>query len=242
MIMKNKNKLKLEIKSKILVLGLILIILVGLFSPVIKVSAANGTCTYTTTVGQMYGQSKTYIVTETETQCLGRTPPGNWIQTTTPATGGMFNQPQAVTLPPGPATPASQTTTPKTGYQLLAPLPNPDGRQLESFDTTEGGLGKYLNLMIKIFIGLCAVLSVVMIVIGGLEYMTSELAHTKEAGKEKILGALFGLIIALGAYALLYTINPNLLKSDVNIPTGTCSVPQFTTADDCAGKGVWMSS
>jgi len=75
--------------------------------------------------------------------------------------------------------------------------------------------------MIKIFIGICAVLSVVMIVVGGLEYMTSELIASKEEGKKRIEEALLGLIIALGAYALLFTINPDLLNSDVNIPQVT---------------------
>ena len=98
----------------------------------------------------------------------------------------------------------------QTTYELLAPLPKID----KIFNPEEtNALGKYLNLMIKIFIGLCAVLSVVMIVVGGLEYMTSELAHTKEAGKERIWQAVLGLLIALGAYALLNTINPDLLDT-----------------------------
>ena len=110
--------------------------------------------------------------------------------------------------------------TSNQGYQLLAPLPCPGGGtacyydKMETFDTTQG-LGAYLNPMIKIFIGLCAVLSVVMIVIGGMEYMTSELISSKQAGKERITHAILGLIIALGAYALLNTINPKLLETDV---------------------------
>src|SRR3989344_3148463 len=71
--------------------------------------------------------------------------------------------------------------------------------------------------MIRIFIGLCAVLAVIMIVIGGIEYMTSELVSSKEQGKEKIQGALLGLLIAVGAYALLNTINPDLLNTNVKI-------------------------
>ncbi len=119
-------------------------------------------------------------------------------------------------------------------YYLLSPLPcdvndvnKPPGctaGRLRTVDPTTG-LGTYLNLMIKIFIGICAVLSVVMIVVGGVEYMTSELVHTKEAGKERIQHALLGLIIALGAYALLYTINPDLLISDV------CVAPQVRGTD-----------
>ena len=108
--------------------------------------------------------------------------------------------------------------------------------------------------MIKIFIGLCAVLAVVMIVIGGLEYMTSELAHTKESGKDRITHAVLGLLIALGAYALLFTINPDLIKIDTDkipnasvttTPTseattrsgGTCSFQYALTKSDCETAG-----
>ena len=125
-------------------------------------------------------------------------------------------------------TPSPTPTPANTKYQLLAPLPDPNNiNQLKKEIDPASGLGDYLNLMIKIFIGLCAVLSVVMIVVGGLEYMTSELSHTKEAGKEKIAHAILGLIIALGAYALLYTINPDLLKSDL------CVYPQIFQNGKC---------
>jgi len=116
---------------------------------------------------------------------------------------------------------AGNTWTSDIGYQLLAPLPctTPGSNgcdmngKLTAFNPAQpDNLGKYLNLMIKIFIGLCAVLSVVMVVIGGMEYMTSELISSKEAGKERIQHALLGLLIALGAYALLFTINPDLLN------------------------------
>lgn len=125
-----------------------------------------------------------------------------------------------------------------TGYKLLAPLPcesgpgcDPTTKTLETFDPSTG-LGSYLNLMIKIFIGICAVLSVVMIIVGGMEYMTSELAHTKEAGKERITHALLGLVIALGAYALLNTINPDLLKSDIKPDNVTVTPPAVSSGVD----------
>ena len=92
-------------------------------------------------------------------------------------------------------------------YTPLAPLPGIEG----SIDTTTG-FGSYLNTLIKLFIGICAVLSMIMIVIGGIEYMTSELASSKEAGKERITNAIFGLILALGSYAILNTLNPALLN------------------------------
>jgi hypothetical protein len=101
-----------------------------------------------------------------------------------------------------------------TPYHFLAPLPGQ-----EDFNPTgEGGgdLGKYLNVMIKLFIGICAVLAVIMIVIGGLEYMTNELVSEKADGKNKIKAAVFGLILALGAWTLLYTINPDLLDTSLS--------------------------
>lgn len=132
-----------------------------------------------------------------------------------------------------------QAQTPSTTdakYNLLAPLPCPpntpqcvvgaDGRLLfKDFDPSQSkNLGAYLNLMIKIIIGLSAVLAVIMIIIGGMEYMTSELVSSKEEGKKRMTNAVFGLLIALGAFALLNTINPDLLGTDIEIDPATVAV------------------
>jgi hypothetical protein len=116
------------------------------------------------------------------------------------------------------STTTSTSSTDKT-YHFLAPLPDTNGGLQSTFDPTGtggGNLGGYLNLMIKLFIGICAVLAVIMIVLGGIEYMTSGLISSKEHGKERILGAVFGLLLALGAYLLLYTINPDLLNTNLS--------------------------
>lgn len=190
---------------------LILIILAGTFIPNIKVSAQTtaplGQCVVTRA-----DKSVEYRGTTTYEACRAKHKAGVNAARWTPAA--------------------------TTNYNLLAPLPCKDGTtgcvegKLYAFDpaSTSSGtkLGEYLNLMLRIFIGLCAVLSVVMIVIGGLEYMTSELAHTKEAGKERITQAILGLLIALGAYALLFTINPDLLKSDISIENANVSVAEAT--------------
>jgi hypothetical protein len=125
------------------------------------------------------------------------------------------------------------TQTISTQYNLLEPLPQVG----PTFDTSQSnGLGSYLNPMISLFIGICAVLAMIMILWGGIEYMTSELISSKEAGKERIRNAIFGLLLALGAWTLLYTINPNLLNSDINITTANATanlnydnVPQTPT-------------
>ncbi len=133
---------------------------------------------------------------------------------------------------PSNVTPAA-TKTSTTGdgnYNLLQPLPCKDGEEgcvngkLTSFNPAESGkLGEYLNFGIRLFIGLCAVAAVVMIVVGGIEYATSELSHSKTAAKDRIYNAIFGLLLALGSYTILYTVNPDLLKTDFDVGGGTLS-------------------
>lgn len=102
-----------------------------------------------------------------------------------------------------------------TKYKYLSPLPETGEFFETDLSKTGGGLAPYLNAMIKIFIGICAVLAVIMIILGGLEYMTSELISSKEHGRERIVHAVFGLILALGAWTILNQINPELLKADL---------------------------
>jgi len=72
------------------------------------------------------------------------------------------------------------------------------------------GIGCYINTMFEIGIGLCAALAVIMIIINAFQYMGNESVFGKVEAKGKMLAALGGLFIALGAYALLNTINPDL--------------------------------
>jgi len=129
----------------------------------------------------------------------------------------------------------------KTTYTPLAPLPGigtegcrdlngniipgPDGKQpAPCIDTQKNEtdnkcpFGDYINAVIDIIMGLLIVGAVVMIVLGGMEYMMSELISSKEHGKERIRNALLGLVIALGAFILLKTINPALLNVCLDLP------------------------
>lgn len=95
-------------------------------------------------------------------------------------------------------------STDTTTYNLLAPI-----GELKSVSSMN--ISDYFSLMLKIIIGLCAVSAVVMIVIGGVQYMGKDSIFGKAEAKGRIINAIFGLIIALGSYALLNTINPDLL-------------------------------
>ena len=114
----------------------------------------------------------------------------------------------------------SQSTD--TNYVPLAKLPGLEDKiETSKQCTTTNGVttcanpcpfGKYLNILIKLFLGISAVLAMIMIVWGGIQYMTSELASSKEAGRESITHAVLGLLLALGAWLLLFTLNPDLLN------------------------------
>lgn len=120
--------------------------------------------------------------------------------------------------------PGANVSWTPNGYQLLQPLPcskddvGCENGQFTNFDPAgKTKLGEYLNLMITLFIGLCAVAAVIMIVIGGIEYATSDIISNKTAAKERIRSAILGLILALGSYTILFTINPDLLNLEPDV-------------------------
>ncbi len=100
-----------------------------------------------------------------------------------------------------------------TDYKLLAPIPGFD----ETYKT--GDIGKYVNAIIKLSIVIAAVLAVVMITLGGFQYMTSESMGLKQEGKDKIKNAFLGLVILASSFLILNTINPALLNFNLNIQT-----------------------
>jgi len=100
----------------------------------------------------------------------------------------------------------------KTTCVKIAPNCDKNGKNC----TPPMGFAGYLNIMIKIFIGICAILAMIMIVMGGIQYMTSGLVSSKQAAKETITNAILGLLLALGAFAILNTINPDLVNINLS--------------------------
>lgn len=88
-------------------------------------------------------------------------------------------------------------------YTLLAPF--------AGFEEAPDNIGDYLNKIFVIGIALCGALAVVMLIIAGIQYMGEESISGKSAWRERMKNALYGLLIALSAYALLNTIDPRLL-------------------------------
>ena len=99
----------------------------------------------------------------------------------------------------------------KLSYQPLSPLP----------ETTVSGkvidLGIYITGIYKIAIGSAIVLAVIMLIFAGLEWMTSGAVGKKEDAIKKINAALFGLLLTLGSWLFLNTINPAAVNFNLNL-------------------------
>lgn len=95
------------------------------------------------------------------------------------------------------------------GYIQLEPLPYLSGTDI-----------KFPELM-RAFFQICmvggAVLAVLMITLGGVQYMTSDVLGMKEAGRSRMKNAAYGLLLLLSIWVILNTINPALLNFSLNI-------------------------
>ncbi|KKR06536.1 MAG: hypothetical protein UT32_C0018G0038 [Parcubacteria group bacterium GW2011_GWC2_39_14] len=74
-------------------------------------------------------------------------------------------------------------------------------------------LAKYIGNMYRYGVVIGSILAVLMIMIGGVMYLIGGLnPNMIKHGKELITGAVTGLVLLLGSYVLLNTINPNLVN------------------------------
>ena len=104
-------------------------------------------------------------------------------------------------------------------YCLLEPIPLGTST-LTMYDPKVTSTADYINIIIKIFISIIGVLGVIMIILGGIEYMSTDAISKKEGGREKITHSLFGLLLALASWVLLNTINPHLTEVNIDPPQG----------------------
>ena len=107
--------------------------------------------------------------------------------------------------------------TAQTDVVLLSPLPGTGGST--NFDT-------YAPVLFNLAIGIAGVLAVIMMIVGGLQYMSTDAMSGKTEGKERITAALGGLALALIAFILLQTINTGLVN--FNLPVLRFGVTRAT--------------
>lgn len=115
------------------------------------------------------------------------------------------------------------------------------GTDFKHSDDKKGGvpvtnslLGDYIGGIYKFFVGIAGILAVIMIAIGGLLWLFSSGDSGKiTKAKEIIIGAVVGLILVLGSYLILNTVNPALVSFkplDVGV-IGKAHVSDFCEPD-----------
>lgn len=135
-------------------------------------------------------------------------------------------------------------TTPMRDYNVIAPLPgtsvpctDSSGRPSECTN-----LNRYLPTAFNLTVGIAVALAFIMITFGGVTYATSDSLSGTQKGREYITNAIIGLLLVIGSYVILYTINPNILNFSILIPRPrvTSSAPTVTPVTpigSCAGGG-----
>jgi len=104
------------------------------------------------------------------------------------------------------------------GYVPLEALPG--------INAAGSSLTEYVNALFKIGIGVAIVLAVIMLVVAGVEYIGGASSEsTKKDAKERIENAIVGLLIALGSWLILFTINPNIIGGVLNITVSNQAPP-----------------
>lgn len=83
--------------------------------------------------------------------------------------------------------------------------------------TSVTGLPQYITLIYRYAIGIVATVAIVMVVYGGFRYLLGSAYSDVKRGKEIIKDALIGMIVVLGAYVILNTVNPATLT--LRMPT-----------------------
>jgi hypothetical protein len=115
----------------------------------------------------------------------------------------------------------SDHTQAQTTYRLLAPLPLAEtdctGSAGEECQTTTS---PYIRGVFILVIGLAGVLAVVKIIFGGIQYMSTDAFSGKSDAKETINNAIWGLLLVIGAWLILSTINPKLVSFNLDFSSG----------------------
>ncbi|TSC71107.1 MAG: Uncharacterized protein G01um101449_133 [Parcubacteria group bacterium Gr01-1014_49] len=99
------------------------------------------------------------------------------------------------------------------GFVPLATIPG-----LTDIQPAGGGLAEFFNNLYKYLIGLAAVLAIIEIIWGGLEYSTQDSISKKSDAKERIYQAIYGLILVLSPVLVFSIINPSILNLSLNLP------------------------
>ncbi len=78
-------------------------------------------------------------------------------------------------------------------------------------------LSEFLITIYNFGVGIAVALSVLFIIFGGIQYMTTDAMFKKEEGRKRITAAVAGLLIALSSWIILNQINPKIFQNDLTL-------------------------
>lgn len=100
-----------------------------------------------------------------------------------------------------------------TEYCLLAPLPLSGPNALTEKTTAT----QFIPGLFRLTIMLATGLAVLMIIWGGVQYMSTDAWGGKNDAKNTIWNAIMGLLLTLSAWLIINTINPDLLQFNLSL-------------------------
>ncbi len=108
-------------------------------------------------------------------------------------------------------------------YQFLTKLPGFNTASLCKEKDAQGNcivynFNEYLQALIKLTYSLIALVAVFQIMYYGAKTMWSVTPFGKAESKDRVYNAVMGIVIALGSYLILYTINPKLVNIHLGAP------------------------
>lgn len=125
----------------------------------------------------------------------------------------VFAQTQPFVTPSNGKNPNVFCTNGSCTYVPLEPLPFLPNK----YGPESGSIGNYIGQGFKLLIGAGAVIAVAIIVLGALTYMFSDVAGNKKNALERIRNGMWGVVILLSSYLILFTINPELVTFNLNL-------------------------
>lgn len=112
-------------------------------------------------------------------------------------------------------------------YVPLEPLPGLP----TSYGPNKGSFPNLVSSSFRLLIGAGGLVAIVMIVLGALTYMFSDVVGNKKKALDRIRGAMWGIVLLVSSYLILVTINPELVSFNLNL----AKMNNFNTATDPQG-------
>jgi hypothetical protein len=100
-------------------------------------------------------------------------------------------------------------------------------------------LEEFLKQIFNWGIGAAVALAILFIILGGVQYMTTDAIFAKEEGRKRIQAAVAGLLIALSSWLILFTINPKIFENSLGLSNlgNSNTTPVNVGGGDIGGGG-----